>query len=292
MDNILISSDEIKEYNNIDLDIKAKQFSSSGFWYYTSADTAEKILNSHSFYVSCYNKMNDLNEIRLHESEKDIVHALCFVNSGNEKIPMWYLYGGITGEGISIGFTPSMMLSFIRSIKSVFTVNDDPNNKDKTQELVVGKDVEFQYGWVFYRKPTKSVVNYSEVFYKNKWYTVKDRVNFEKDNYFIKDYGWNYEKEFRLVFINRTGTPHERLKVEFDESLLKKIRIRTAPEMTEEKLNGFLTTEGALKWSKAQIIPSDLGINMDLLKKNKDSIIEYICQKTNKISKAELEKLL
>ncbi|MBQ7989449.1 MAG: hypothetical protein IJ251_00155, partial [Oscillospiraceae bacterium] len=91
MENTRITSKDIRSDNNFDLNTTAKHFSSNDFWYYTSAATASLILSNKCFHVSCFNEMNDLNEIRLHEEEKDKIHALCFVNSKSEKIPMWYL---------------------------------------------------------------------------------------------------------------------------------------------------------------------------------------------------------
>ena len=49
--------------------------------------------------------MNDLREADLHGAEKEDIFVQCFCNSDTEKIPMWYLYGGIVGRGASIGFT-------------------------------------------------------------------------------------------------------------------------------------------------------------------------------------------
>ena len=63
--------------------------------------------------------MNDLHEVELHNDEKDNIFVQCFCNSPNEKIPMWYLYGGITGKGASIGFTPGVMQAYIKSINHV-----------------------------------------------------------------------------------------------------------------------------------------------------------------------------
>lgn len=281
-DSFKITQSEIRAFNNIELS-NAGQFSNNSFWYYTSADTAQKILSGKCFYASCLKRMNDLGEIKLHDGMKDHVHALCFVNSNSEKIPMWYLYGGITGSGVSLNITPGNMIKFIQSIKTVNPVNDDK------KKLIIGKDIEMQYGWIYYRKPNQN--KYSQVFYKNKWYTVDDTDGFENNNYFIKDYDWNYEKEFRLVFINKTGTPYEILKISFDDELLKKIKIKLAPEINSEIKDTLLRSDGVMKWAEANIQKSEIGIEMDLLGRNKESIINFIMSKTDKLSKEDFNSM-
>ncbi len=102
-----ISAVELLQKNKIDLDGNAKDFSQTKFWYYTKVDTVSKILESRSFHVSNLARMNDKAEALLHDSDKEKVHALCFCNSRSEKIPMWYLYAGLSGKGAAIGITPS-----------------------------------------------------------------------------------------------------------------------------------------------------------------------------------------
>ena len=41
---------------------------------------------------------------------------------------------------------------------------------------------------------------------EHKWYVVDDIRSFERDNYFLKAYPWEYEKEFRIIFITGDST--------------------------------------------------------------------------------------
>ena len=121
MEQIKISSEELKKLNQLSLPCKAKDFSNSSFWYYTNLYTADLILKNKCVYISNLSLMNDIDEAELHCKNKEFIHCFCLCNSDTEKIPMWYLYAGITGQGVSLGFSPSAMIDFISSIKTVTT---------------------------------------------------------------------------------------------------------------------------------------------------------------------------
>lgn len=255
--------------------------SSYTFWNYTSIGNLNDILKSGYFFASNLAIMNDNNEKELHPNNSESVHALCFCNSNTEKIPMWYLYGGITGKGCALGVTPAKMRDWIRMIKEVYVVVG--KKADTEQVLSVGKDVSLECGWVFYRKGK------SEIFYRNKWHRIaeKDYDEFENDNFFIKDYPWEYEREFRILIKNKTGKNHDRLAIKIPEKIYPSLKLRLAPELTEEKFQSEVKDlEGFQKFfisSKAK--ESDLKISMDLLNRNKERIHKYVEEHASDICK-------
>lgn len=256
----MITAHDLKRKNTIDFSKSAKEFSSTNFWYYTAMSTVNEILYSESFWVSNIANMNDENEAQFHDKEKDKVFALCFCNSNSEKIPMWYLYSGICGTGMRIGITPANMLKMISSIKHVSPVI---NNELSENQLEVGKDIEIEYGWVYYKSHS------SQIQYRNKWYEVSDLNSFVKNNFFIKDYPWQYEREFRIVFKNCTNMKFDKLAVSIPHEMIKALKITCAPECQYSCYEG----KGFEKYFSSLISPSKLKINMDLLKRNKDSIV-------------------
>ena len=265
MKDISITSKELMEKNASCFPMRASEFSTSSFWYYTSLSTADLILKNKCIYVSNINEMNDLDEADLHDTNKDFVHCLCFCNSNTEKIPMWYLYAGIAGKGVSIGITPSVMLSFIGSIHSVATT-------DGKTILERDKDFDIEWGWIFYRKKE----NTSQVMYRRQWYSLTDPQNFEYENYYIKSYPWEYEKEFRIVFHNNTSIPHKQLVVDIS-SIYEKIKIKLAPELSgslfRDSLPGLV---GFTEYLAAIPAKSDLKINMNLCKRNYKGFLDYV----------------
>lgn len=254
MDKEQISAVELRKKNPSTIPYYAKDFSRSGFWHYTTLDTARKILDSECIYASNLASMNDLDEICLHESMKEFVHCVCFCNSNTEKIPMWYLYSGISGQGAAIRFTPGEIRKLLLSIKTVTTPEQDV-------VLYQGKDFDLHYGWIYYREPTSHV----RIMYRRQWYTVDDSEQFETDNYFIKAYPWEYEKEFRIVLINKTGNPYERLVIDFG-NIKKKKEILLGPEYHDEcEIKSDSESAEQIKYKK-----SKLGIKMDLVSRNEN----------------------
>lgn len=254
--------------------------SSYTFWNYTSIGNLNDILKSGYFFASNLAIMNDNNEKELHPNNSESVHALCFCNSNTEKIPMWYLYGGITGKGCALGVTPAKMRDWIRMIKEVYVVVG--KKADTEQVLSVGKDVSLECGWVFYRKGK------SEIFYRNKWHRIaeKDYDEFENDNFFIKDYPWEYEREFRILIKNKTGKNHDRLAIKIPEKIYPSLKLRLAPELTRESFQAEIKDlEGFQKLFSSNAKESNLGISMNLLSRNEERIHEYAKEHASDICK-------
>ena len=270
MKNIDISSKELTKLNCPALPNEAKKISNYSFWYYTNLHVADLILKHKCIYLSNLTLMNDVDEAELHAQNKDFIHCFCLCNSDTEKIPMWYLYAGITGQGVSLGFSPSVMLELIKSIDTLTT-------PDKSVILQKGVDFDLDYGWVFYRK--KEVP--SQVMFKRKWYSLSDPENFEKDNYFIKSYPWEYEKEFRIVVHNKTSQKYDRLVLDISK-VYKKIKIRLAPELSNEQFADLiLELPGFLSFLTQTPQKSKLSINMNLCKRNFAGFIDYIKMGSN-----------
>ena len=252
--------------NAVDISKPAKDFSSSPFWYYTSIATLNLILKDGKIWVSSLSKMNDLNEAQLHSAVKSDVYALCFCNTRSEKIPMWYLYGGICGKGMRIGLTPAKMLSFIKSIDKIYPI--DSNNKVSIEPLLIGKDFDIDYGWIYYRKKNGNIK------YKGKWYSINDNKDFSANNYFVKDYPWEYEKEFRIVFKNNSGNYIERIAIDIPQKIMNDLKISCAPEVKIEE--EVVPLDGFQKYFCNKIEHSLLSIKMDLVSRNLSDIIENL----------------
>jgi hypothetical protein len=209
--------------------------------------------------------MNDKTEVKLHFDNASKIHALCFCNCNTEKIPMWYLYAGLSGWGASIGITPSEMLKFIKSIDEIQVIGKD-------RILKKDKDYEIRVGWIYYRK------SMSEIKYRNKWFKIlpEDIDEFENGNYFIKEYPWEYENEFRIVFINHTEITEDRFIVKFPKEILKNLKLRFAPEVQKDELWEIISQkEGFKEYFQEKILYSNLQIDMELYNKNIEDMQQY-----------------
>lgn len=262
-----ISAKKLLELNQVDLEGKADNLSRYTFWYYTSIETASKILDSCSFYANNLKRMNDKSEERRHKSVDDKVHALCFCNSDTEKIPMWYMYGGITGKGLAIGLTPAVMLEFIKSIDTI--QNPEVNGKDKF--LRRGIDFDIQIGRIYYED------SFQRINFRRKWYQIgrEDIEKFNKDNYFVKDYPWEYEKEFRIVI--KTKKSCDTVQLFMPEDMIPKLKIRFAPEIKRANLwEQLKDLAGFRKYYESKFQYSSLNIEMSLIDRNLDQFCRYI----------------
>ena len=264
MEHNTISFEKLIQLNSINLDGRAEELSKKKFWHYTSVTNGKSILERHCFYASALSKVNDRAEKykNIQKEGKDFV--LCFCNSESESIPLWYLYSGISGNGVRLGLTPGEMLKFLKSKEQmVFKAGN---------RILDTKDIEVSAGWVYYRRQDNLII------FKNKAYYIEqeelEKVRETMDIY-EKDYPWEYEKEFRIVFHTSKKIKEDRLKVTFPENFVKKIRIGYGPEYDVGK-----------KTSDCQylekLIPADdktkskIQINMCLLKKNIKSIVDEL----------------
>lgn len=274
-----ISAEELRTKNKyICENSTAKQFANYNFWHYSALRNIDLILRNQYFLVNNLNNMNDKNELALHSEDCNNIHILSFCNSNTEKIPMWYLYSGISGDGAAIGLTPKTMLDFISSID---VIEVESNGR----KLYKDNDFTIDYGWVFYRKGT------TQINYKNKWYSLQNPDEFKKGNAFIKDYPWEYEKEFRIVI--KTREQCGKLKIHIKDLLLQKIKIKLAPELKEIRFKNLIPElYGFHNLLSKQTLYSNLGIEMDLVKNNIGSLLDYLnsCD-IRKLSEQAQEKL-
>ena len=253
---------------------KAKDLGKS-FYHYTQAQTVKKILQAdsignHFFFVRNISGMNDLNEAKLHEKNGNKIHSFCTCCSKHEKIPLWYLYSGICGNGARLGFSPGRMLRFLQSISVVYPVENGQVNY--ALPLHKGEDFQLHCGWVYYLLDGNN-----RVAYRNKTYAIPpvDKDVLQKC-FFVKDYPWEYEQEFRIVIQNKTAHVYDQIAIPIPEDIISKLEIMSAPEQpfTSKEKEEF----EALGIRPDKIKESTLGIHMNLLRNNRESILDQLDQ--------------
>ena len=265
---------ELFSFNNTQqiLESKANEFNKK-FYHYTTVDKLLRILKADQagrcfFFCSSIAGMNDESEIRLHKEDGRKIHSFCTCYANHEKIPLWYLYSGICGNGARIGFPPGKMLRFLRSIEAVYPVDGDQINY--STPLKIEKDFSLDCGWVFYLMDGNN-----RILYRRKIYAVNDidSKTLEK-NYFVKDYPWEYEQEFRIVIRNKTKINYERIAIPVPKELFRHLEIMSAPEraFTAEEKRKLIS----LGIHPKKIKESKIGASMDLLKRNKADIAAQI----------------
>ncbi|NLZ76196.1 MAG: hypothetical protein GX914_06810 [Erysipelotrichia bacterium] len=226
-----------------------------GFYYYTKLETFSKIFESKQIWIRNVSNMNDRKEFVLDpqlDKQKKFYHLFCFSNSDSESIPMWYMYSGISGNGVRIKFTSFLIKQIINNCK-IYTPNDVLLSKD---------DYEIKAGWIYYR--------YRDGYYKlnNKSYKVIDwNKSFNKDNMFVKSYHWLYEKEFRIVIKNKLDEEFDYLKLDISE-MFDKLTFTFGPEFEYSELKKYPIFKNARIRKSGKFKNSTLDISMGLKNKN------------------------
>lgn len=192
---------------------------SYGFCYYTKLDTFKLILKSKKVWVRNVTCMNDKKEFIDPTLDKTKFHLLCFSNSDDEIIPMWYMYAGTSGNGIRIRLTPGVLRLLLKDIKIY--------RPDQT----ILNNYNISCGWIYYK--------YGDDYYehRNKKYEIDDwDPSFNKSNLFIKSKHWNYEKEFRIVIENLDDVSYDHLELDLT-NVFDRLQFMRGPEFDDNKLS-------------------------------------------------------
>lgn len=280
MDSSSFSAEELKRMNDPEKVYEALS-KSYEFWYYSSYSTVNKILLGKQIYIRSIDRLNDIDEKNLHKDDCNKVYCLCFCNSKTEKIPMWYLYSGITGQGAAIGITSSQMKKLIESIEFI----TDPNSGEKLEK---GEDFDIEYGWIYYRRSD----NNQTVKYRNKWYNIDDASSFERNNYFIKSYPWEYEREFRIIIHLKKEENYDALAIDISD-VYDKLKVKLGPEMgrTDFENGQIENNEGYKQFMVRKILRSKLQINMDLINRNIESFVDFVGNDSMTIDEINLDEI-
>ena len=240
--------------------------SSTKFCHYTSLANARNILSSECFFLSSYNKMNDLAEADLHADENQRVFVLSLSNSEALNIPAFYLYGGIDGKGCRIQFTEAKMKEILDGC-SVSFVN---KHMKKLKKTVNPSDYDVLYDWIYYI----SFNGYCEHRNESKPYagftSAVEELKKEKKHYFIKSPIWKYENEFRIVVVFRENIPYERIALNFRiKDNDRGISVKLGPETTQEEYRNL--SDEFLDYGISNCKQSsDQKIRMGLIARNKE----------------------
>lgn len=258
----LLTFEDAKKQNTCNLDGRAKDFSKQSFWHYTKIKTLDKIFNredknGYALLCSKLKGVNDSDEQKRENS--DNVFLTCFCNSNSEKIPMWYLYGSITGNSAALGITPANMMKFLKSIDYVYGVKGESRDT-----IHIGDSLKIDYGWVYYVKKEREKTKF---YLRREFYEITDFDRKCNDYYFLKNYVWNYEKEFRIVITDVANRGYDEILLPIPAEIARQMKL-----VVKQK---SLIDNKTLPMDKDKIKESALGSEIDLLGRNRDEVLEY-----------------
>ena len=290
--------------------INSKKFNHMHYSYYTDIYSMDSILKNKCIWLSKLDDCNDKTE-KENAGGNENMFCLCWSATYSENFPMWYMYGGISGEGARLTIARKEFSKWIKEKGLTFYIWEC--NKEEKIEEIAPRNVRCED--ILY-------ISYDE---ENRKYRLKhnnesnnnvfneDDYTYIKENYagFYKELPWFYEKEFRIMVevdsdiaakLNERDSKYK-LVLDINEYVYKAAEVMLGPE---SEILDYDKYQGFKNFALAKIMASKyIGkIKMNLLKRNRKSIIEQkkewlyeevaeeICQYTQKNSwcKAQSDK--
>lgn len=234
------------------------------YCHYTSVENARRILSAERLYLSKMDNMNDISEAELHKNDEYMTFSTCFCHSESKNIPMFYLYSGIDGKGCRIEMSAAKIKSIIRNVE-IYPVN---SKNICLKKPLNSEDYIIDYDWVHY------ISNNGFGSYRGKegkWYTsFEDACKNEDVYFFLKNYIWRYEKEFRIIVRVKKDFPYKRiaLRVPVKEKE-NSISITCGPELGKSEVDGIREEFNTYGIQKINSFSDDhIKISMNLVKRN------------------------
>ncbi len=251
-----------------------------GYCHYTTVHSADLILTSKTFRLGKIVNSNDGKENSVG------LYALCFCTGKTEKLPMWYLYGGLEGNGVRIRITPALFKKLLAQFDKIHTeidgkMSSDFLSADNVDSVKFGRVNYVDFG-------SKNRIKYCHEYFER---PADDLDSKQPEDYFnthfVKDYAWEYEKEARIVVKLKRRTDNEypdALYITIPDEVYKKLELTRGPETSDEDKVAQLKLKGFKKWLNTKIEYSRIQSNMDYMKKlvaQYEGEYSQLCDKIN-----------
>lgn len=227
----LDSSDGLIDY------LDNRHFSHSEYFHYSSLENINSIIKNNEFWIGQVEYFNDNNDKDQFKDQKRNF-SLCFSSGINENLPLWYFYGGISGEGARISLTKAKFKKFYENAKFYLFPVSNKNNRTEINR----NEAKIEIKDVLYFKENNGKI---QLKYNNLTNYNLPPAEFSKlkkiNNGFFKSIAWFYEKETRIHIqlndefakIIKKGEKYY-IAMHYDD-LHKYAKVVLAPNITEEK---------------------------------------------------------
>lgn len=278
-----------------------------GLYHYSTLASINAILYSKKLRATVFYENNTLNDPQEHLCPgQDAVICFCATSSG-AKLPLWYLYSGITGRGAALKFRPSQIRTVIEKMinygiegeiensnrvwlkyQADFTINYkrilycSRKNKNglvykwKGQIYSDAKDKKEKKLWERFAQ-----VNNLQVENKKEYRCFRDELDEMVNGPFCKDYPWEYENEYRILIRLKEHNKNRFSKIWIDISdVIDDIGIYSGPNLSKEELrsitaSNFKTLNTIILNSPNRVSLSSIKADMNIMENHKESVFEY-----------------
>ena len=269
--NSLENCDEILDF------VKKHEMNHTYYCHYSTLTNMDKILDSEYIWLSSLKDFNDLCEFDSAD-ENENLYALCFSALYSENLPMWYLYGGVTGKGARITFKKTSFIKWLNNLEFILI-----NTRTDETENYIPVSVETHDVIYISSENGNCRIKYNGGI--NKKLTIEGyNLLKEKHKGFVKSLPWFYEKEFRILVLaddeasRRLNAPNSeiRLAVRLRKDDFRTFDVMLGPESVITDYSAYI---GFTKFLSYKIQKSSFDkIKMNLLRKNQKSIVDDISQ--------------
>lgn len=283
--NLLENCEEILDF------VESHEMNHVYYCHYSTLGNMNKILDSEQLWLSSLENFNDLYEIESAGNKKNL-YALCFSALFSENLPMWYLYGGVTGQGARITFKKSQFNQWLNNLEFILINTNTHETEDYNPVSVEKHDI------IYASEENNAYrIKYNGGVNKN---LSTDEYNslIEKHRGFVKSLPWFYEKEFRILVSTDDETSRRlneqnsymKLGVRLKKEDFKNFDIMLGPE---SEITDYSPYKGFDKFIKSKIQKSSFDkIKMNLLRKNQQSIVDNVSQWCDDNSSANICKYI
>ena len=188
---------------------------------YTRLETIERIIESRKWKLNKPENMNDRYEYEMFRGYWHGKYYSCFMDTKNESVAMWAMYGQPWEDGIRIGIPKREFKKWIRNINIV---------EDESGSIIWNAKTYFASILYINDNPSEGIIlgnnSKNTSFYP---YDYKKKLAG-----YIKDKAWDYEKEVR-IHVFAPDFYGDSVYVPIPDSLIESIAITTGPRFNETK---------------------------------------------------------
>lgn len=188
---------------------------------YTRLEAVERIFEGRRWKLNKPENMNDRYEYDKFDGYWHGRYFSCFMDTKNESVAMWTMYGQPWEDGIRIGIPRRKFKEWIREANNI---------EDDTHAQLTNAKIHFASVLYVTENPSEGIIlgnntkNTSFIPYDNK----------DKMAGYVKDKAWDYEKEVR-VHVTASDYYGDSVYVPIPESLINSIVITTGPRFNETR---------------------------------------------------------
>lgn len=229
---------KINQAKDLDVYFEKRWKLHNKYFHYSSLKTINSILDNDEIWLTQVKNLNDKNDLSQFDNP-NINFALCFSIGLNENLPLWYLYGGIQGNGGCLYFSNKGFKNFVENSKFYLFEIHNKQKFGKPVLTINNINADIVIKDILYYKKDNSKIHLKYNNLTNYITSVKEFNKYKNSNQgFLKGLIWYYEKETRILirlkdsFADIIDNKKDYIIVMKNANLKKYANIKLGPKIT------------------------------------------------------------